>query len=74
MFVSYGAIPYSREPADLDEHMVAARASTERMRDRAAMLLSGERLETFNIQMDDGLLMFRSFMRREISLRALGYN
>ena len=73
-FSSYGAIPYSREPVDLEEHMAAARAATERMRDRAAMLLSGERLETFNIQLDDGLLMFRSFMRREISLRALGYN
>jgi len=49
-----------------------AREGTDRLRTRAATLLRGDRYDTFNIMLDDGLLMFRSFARREISLRKLG--
>ena len=72
IFSSWSTVPYARELATLDAQLAVAREGTDRLRTRAATLLRGDRYDTFNIMLDDGLLMFRSFARREISLRKLG--
>jgi hypothetical protein len=69
----YGVVPYVKGVATLEENMVFARDSARRLNDRAATLLTGKRLETFNTLQADGVVMFREFIRRQISLRAAGY-
>lgn len=71
VFSSWSALPFTPGAKDLDEQMLMAREATDRMRSRAATLLRGERMATFDILMDDGLLMFRAFSRQQISLHKL---
>lgn len=69
----YGVVTYVKGVTTLEENMEFARDSARRLNDRAATLLVGKRLETFNTLQADSVVMFRAFIRREISLRAAGY-
>ncbi len=69
----YGVVPYVKGVASLEENMEFAHRSSRRLNDLAATLLTGRRLEIFNTLQADGVVMFREFIRREISLQAAGY-
>ena len=69
----YGTVVFSLDTDTLEKRMASAAESVDRMRDRAGTLLSGERLTIFNQSQDDSLLIFRSFARVGILLRAQGY-
>jgi hypothetical protein len=69
MYGGYGVVPYIKGLPGLEENMEMARRSSRRLNERAAMFLTGKRLETFHTLQADGVVMFREFMRRQISWR-----
>jgi hypothetical protein len=71
-YSNYGVTPYVKGVGTLEENMEMAHRAARRLNDVGATMLSGERLETFQILQADGVVKFREFMRREIQFRAAG--
>jgi hypothetical protein len=72
-FSGYSVIPYVRGIPTMEENLGMAYRSSRRLNDVAATQLSGERLETFQTLQADGVVKFREYIRRQIQLRAAGY-
>jgi hypothetical protein len=72
-FGGYSVTPYVKGIPTLEENMEMAHRAARRLNDVGAMLLTGKRLETYQTLQADGVVKFREFMRRQIQLRAAGY-
>ena len=72
-FSGYSVVPYVKGIPTMEENMEMAYRASRRLEDIAATQLSGKRLETFQTLQADGVVKFREFIRRQIQLRAAGY-
>ena len=71
---NYGIIVFVNDVPTLEENLEIVRRFSSRISDRAATMLSATRMETFNTLQADGVVTFRAFMRKELSLRAAGFD
>jgi hypothetical protein len=72
-FSGYSVTPYIKGIPTLEENMEMAHRSARRLNDVGATMLTGKRLETFQILQADGVVKFREYIRRQIQLQAAGH-